>query len=376
MSVLCVTAAMLCGGPFSEYQVTQGARCLAPDLDEFGGLVWQQWYEDTTYADWDIYLCDLNTTDAAIPVVTWPGNQQHPAVWKDRVIFEDEYADDDHDIYVKDIVSGLDPNAIAATGSDDRAPVMHGNTAAWQRLYVGAAPGESDWDILIADITELGEPAIYWAASFVGNQEAAAIYRSIVAWQDDYYGDWDITSTDVWLKDDPREQPIVLEEGQQEQPAIWKNRVVWTRELPDKTHDIMAADISDPANPVIFALTDNASDQLNPDIYEHIAVWQDNRNGHWDIYGYNFITRRSFRITDDPADQTAPTIGGGFVAWTDLRGGAEAIWAAHLDGAAAASCDFPPAGDLDGNCRVNLADVLELSEGWLACGLEPISACQ
>jgi len=38
-----------------------------------------------------------------------------------------------------------------------------------------------------------------------------------------------------------------------------------------------------------------------PDIDENIVVWQDNRNGNWDIYGYNLLTGEEFQISGLPA---------------------------------------------------------------------------
>jgi beta propeller repeat protein len=125
----------------------------------------------------------------------------------------------------------------------------------------------------------------------------------------------------------------------------------------------------------VFAITGDTAAQMNPDIYEHIVVWQDNRNGNWDIYGYNLITRREFQITNDPADQMSPTIGGDYVAWVDMRTGTASIFAAQLTGVPVAKCANPPSGDINGDCKTDLADLLQITESWLVCGLEPITAC-
>jgi hypothetical protein len=39
-------------------------------------------------------------------------------------------------------------------------------------------------------------------------------------------------------------------------------------------------------------------------------------------------------------------------------------------------CKHPPQADLDGDCRVNLADLAIVSSQWMSCGLEPAELCQ
>ncbi len=48
-------------------------------------------------------------------------------------------------------------------------------------------------------------------------------------------------------------------------------------------------------------------------------VWQDNRNGNWDIYLYDGMTGPTSRLTDDPKDQKYPQIAGRYVVWEDYR---------------------------------------------------------
>lgn len=371
------TAAFVCGGPFSEYPVTSGIRCLGPDLDEFGDIVWQQWY--AAGKDWDVYWMDLNAADPAVLVADWTGHQTAPAVWGTLVAFEDEYSADDHDIYVKDLDTDLDPNTVAASGMDERHPAIHGNTVAWHRLYVDDSTGDSDWDVAMADvtdITEIAEVPVYLVTPFEADQQSPGVYRNTVVWQDNYYGDFDISSADAWLKNDPLEKAVSFSTLPQEHAAIWKNYVVWHEDFGGGNFDIMAADITDPDHPRVFNITTNTASQMNPDIYEHIVVWQDNRAGNWDIYGCNLITGTEFRITSNTTAQTVPTIGGGYVAWVDMRTGTESIYAAVLAGTTAgAACSNAPAGDYDGDCKVGLSDLLELSSSWLACGLEPVSVC-
>ena len=50
-------------------------------------------------------------------------------------------------------------------------------------------------------------------------------------------------------------------------------------------------------------------------------VWQDNRNGNWDIYGFDFSSSKEFQITKDKSDQRNPSIYRNIVVWEDNRNG-------------------------------------------------------
>ena len=124
-----------------------------------------------------------------------------------------------------------------------------------------------------------------------------------------------------------------------------------------------------------------SSNAINPDISGNLIVWQDDRNGDWDIYGYNLTTRQEFLISDDQpnqtvfSDQTNPAISGTTVVWQDNLGGKMNIYMALLSGPDVATCANPPLGDANGDCVVNLNDLADFSQYWLLCGLDPISAC-
>jgi len=359
----------------------------APDID--GDIVvWQQFVEE--YQDYDIYVADMNNPDDPLALIIGDANDQMlPAVFENIVVWQDYIisgGSGDWDIRASDITDREQPVMFAVSnifGNDEQAPAIHGNIVVWQD---GA---EGDYDIFGADITNPASPAEFSVAAFERDQRRPAVYRNTVVWQDSFYGDEDILAADIWMRNKPAEFSVSLAEFDQQRPAVWGDIVVWADNYFGDM-DIYAADlstslkagISEPENPVEFAVTSNESEQTNPDIDGNIVVWQswglpteDNRNGNWDIYGYNLTTRREFQITAESHDQTNPAVSGNTVVWEDSRNGNLQIFAIVLDGPEVARCTSKLTGDVNGDCKVDFDDQAIMLSQWLECNLEPNEAC-
>ncbi len=70
----------------------------------------------------------------------------------------------------------------------------------------------------------------------------------------------------------------------------------------------------------------NAGNQLNCDISGNRIVYDDNRDGNWNIYMTDRATGQETRLTDEPHDQTSPIILGNYVAYFDNRNGSPDIY--------------------------------------------------
>jgi len=366
MSTTGLLMAVQAVSPFSHFQEF-------PDVDN-GVIVWAEWVQNN---DWDIYGVDLfNPAAGLIEIAVDPEiNQRYPAIWFDRVVYQDDTFIDDWDVRVADI---SDPNIVAPNylitdfTEDQINPVIHGNTVVWQDYIV--FDGGEDWDIYAADITDPNNPWIFVVDGYSNDQQMPAVYRNRIVYQEHSNSNSDIWSVDVWLKDIPQYETVIDNELPQTYPAVWEDIVVYEHEISATDVDIYARDMSQP-NSEPFIIADSPGLQLDPDISGHIIVWQDDRNTDWDIYGYNLITKKEFRITTDGNHQTQPAISGSLVVWKDARDDPANIYYTWLDETDAADCPNPLVGDINGDCRVNLNDYALLAQEWLTCALDPISAC-
>lgn len=110
-------------------------------------------------------------------------------------------------------------------------------------------------------------------------------------------------------------------------PAIYGDIAVWADER-NGNWDIYGYNLSDDKE---LALIVDSADQERPAIYGHVMVWMDDRSGNWDIYGQNLLTKELIPICTNSCAQLNPDIYENFVVWMDNRNGNFDIYAYDLD---------------------------------------------
>jgi beta propeller repeat protein len=99
----------------------------------------------------------------------------------------------------------------------------------------------------------------------------------------------------------------------------------------NKYHSIISSEIytenSEQETDTGIQITFDTSNQVNPQIYKNIIVWEDSRNedgdglngDNTDIYGYDLLTNKEFPICTNGSAQKHPKISGDKVVWEDWR---------------------------------------------------------
>ena len=84
---------------------------------------------------------------------------------------------------------------------------------------------------------------------------------------------------------------------------------------------LLAASCTAPQQPDIaieeFSICVDGARQGSPAISGNIIVWVDERNGDYDIYGYDLATNTEFPICVAPGEQRDPRVSGDTIVWQD-----------------------------------------------------------
>jgi beta propeller repeat protein len=111
-------------------------------------------------------------------------------------------------------------------------------------------------------------------------------------------------------------------DSDQQNPAISGDRIVW-EDNRNGNWDIYLYSVT---TGVEQQITSDSSDQLMPSISGEIIVWQDYRNGDADIFLYNTTTKKETRITTNSSDQIAPDVDADRIIWMDHRNGTAQVY--------------------------------------------------
>jgi len=124
------------------------------------------------------------------------------------------------------------------------------------------------------------------------------------------------------------ESQITTESASQENPDIWGDRIVWQ----DNRNGNWDVYLYNDTTTAISRITTSTANQVKPKIYGDSIVFMDNRNNeNWDIYRYNLVTQTETPVANGTASQQNPAIYGNYIVWQDNRNGEWDIYLYDLE---------------------------------------------
>jgi beta propeller repeat protein len=109
-------------------------------------------------------------------------------------------------------------------------------------------------------------------------------------------------------------------------PYISGTKTVWQ----DQRNGVWDIYVKDTASGTSTRIPGISSGRERPAIDGNMVVWQDKRSGGWEIYGYNLVTQQEIAIAVGTGDKERPTISGDWVSWQDKRSGNWDVWAKNF----------------------------------------------
>lgn len=109
-------------------------------------------------------------------------------------------------------------------------------------------------------------------------------------------------------------------------PRIFGTKAVW-QDLRNGVWEIYVKDAGSGAS---SRIPGTSAGRERPAIDGNSVVWQDKRNGGWEIYGYNLTTQQEMPIAVGSGDKERPTISSDWVAWQDKRNGNWDVFAKNI----------------------------------------------
>lgn len=300
---------------------------IKPDI-YFSTLVYEDHHDNQS----DIWVLDL-LTGQEYQLVTDAAQQTHPAIYNRKVVWQDNRSGH-WDIYVYDLLSGqtaslnelvpLQSVRDKLDGFDQTEPDLFGDLVVYQDNRRGSA----DMDIYLYNLNGEYEALITSQAS---RQESPAIYGQSIVWQDQRGGNWDIYQAVITQPSQSVTITTIPETDGAGEPSLYGHQLVFTDEVENFRHIYgfdLGSDLINQNKTILASIA--LSDQEKADRFANWVVYQDNRNGNYDLYLFDDANNLEIRLTTDLADQKNPSISHDLIVFEDYRSGDVDLWAYRI----------------------------------------------
>jgi TolB protein len=331
------------------------------------------WEVTSSFGDRDVRGADISDPNnpELFSVSAGAGDERYPVVSGGRVVWENKpFGLGDRDIMGMDLWHPQQASfTITATEENDRFPVVSGPNVVWTHWGQGRNNADIGWATIGSNASVIHHTPLGTS----DDDEDPAISGNRVVWKQIRYqsGAVSLIGADISDPDNVRSFDVGLEVGSWQLPKLagdWvvaidrnENGTLWAKNLDDSLDPIRVAD-------------SEGKEIGGPAIAGRIVVWEDKRNGHWDIYGFDLTTQTEFPICTHDGDQEKPSIytdpneSSYVVVWQDRRAGNADIYGAIMKGNAEPpepACTSPPPWDINGDCQIDFLDFAILADHWL-----------
>lgn len=277
-----------------EIQITPyGERGFNPAIYD-NKIVWLD-----NYFNGSLHLRDLSTgKEIQITGDPWHSDL---AIYNDKIVWE--YGGQNISLYNistnnKTLLSIPDPQT---QGSKDSLAIYN-NKIIWREWSSGYR------DIYMYDLSTYNKTRITTNQS----TKDPAIYGDKIVWQDEpSFGFGSVSGNISVYNLSTSNETRVPTNRSASSPKVYGDRIVYMEGNNIYFHNLSTS--------IKTQITFNGSRKDKLAIYGDRIVWQDNRNGNWDIYVYDLSTHKETQITSDESDQINPAIYGDRIVWEDYR---------------------------------------------------------
>ncbi|RLF35714.1 MAG: hypothetical protein DRN03_04780, partial [Thermoplasmata archaeon] len=275
------------------------------------------YFEVLNYGDMDIKRIDLaNNTSFIFPI---EGDQYNPFVAED--VEGAVNRDRDNKLFDIRLLYSLTPE-------ESSLPEGGGRNVVFQ-----VRSDETKHDIKMLNYHELIMGNTYYIANSTSDECKPDISEDdrAVVWQQRNESDWDICYT--YLVYDGNGKPVVSsqykhvieKDGDQKDPSISGSitegyKIVYQDDR-NGNWDIYLYDTSNGSE---IQITTDRKHQILPRISGDIIVWQDNRNGNWDIYMYNLSSGEETPVATSQNPEVKPEVNERWIVWYEE--GKDGFW--------------------------------------------------